>query len=66
MTKRTLRLVERLTKPHGTKARISRATGIQPPYLSRILKGKRIPSEDKAALLARELGIPVSEWRRAS
>lgn len=65
MLKRTQREVERLTKRHGTKARISRATGIALPYLSRILKGERIPSEFKAALLERETGIPASDWRRA-
>lgn len=65
MLKRTLTEVQRLTRRHGTKARISRNTGIAPPYLSRILKGERIPSEAKAALLERELGIPASDWRRA-
>lgn len=64
MLKRTQREVARLTKRHGTKARWSRNTGIALPYLSRILSGQRIPSEDKAALLERETGIPASDWRR--
>ena len=64
VTKRTLKQLERLTKPHGTQARIARATGIPPHSLSRILRGKRVPSWPKALLLERETGVPASEFRR--
>ena len=66
MTKKTLKQIERKTRKHGTKARISRATGIPLPYLSRILSGQRVPSKDKAELLSVALGIPASEFRRTA
>jgi len=66
MTKRTLQVISKKTKPHGTKARISRQTGIALPYLSRILKGTRVPSVDKAEVLGALLGIEPSEFRRSA
>jgi transcriptional regulator with XRE-family HTH domain len=64
VTKRTLNDIAKKTKAHGTKARISRQTGIALPYLSRILSGKRVPSEDKAEVLGALLGIEPSEFRK--
>jgi transcriptional regulator with XRE-family HTH domain len=63
MKQRTLKAIARRTKAHGSKTRLSEKTGIALPYLSRILRGIKVPSEAKAALLARELGIPASEFR---
>ena len=63
MKKRTLQVIQKRTARHGAKARLSRATGIALPYLSRILKGERIPSAAKAELLERELELPAGELR---
>jgi transcriptional regulator with XRE-family HTH domain len=65
MKKRTLQVIARRTKAHGAKTRLSERTGIPLPYLSRILRGLKVPSEAKAAVLAKELGIPADELRRA-
>jgi transcriptional regulator with XRE-family HTH domain len=66
LTKKTLAVIARRTRQHGTKARIARDTNIPLAYLSRILSGKSVPSQEKANLLEDALGIPASEFRRSA